>query len=475
MPGQPLLAYTSVARAHLPGPSIPARDPLVLALIVVAALLLVNALYVGAEFATLSARRARLAQMADDGNPLARMILPIVQDPAKLDAYIAACQIGITVSSLILGFYAQATLSPVVAPWLSRLGGLAPAAAASLSATVVLLALTGFQVILGELVPKNIGVQYPERLALLTAPAMRWSMALFRPLIWLFNGSGQLVLRLMGIQPVREHVHTHSPEEIALLVEESGAGGLLADQERRLIENTLWLGETTVRQLMVPRTRVLAASVDLPCHELFVLLANSPFSRLPLYQGSLDNVVGVVHLKDLLCLQRCAGSAEEATAADVRQVMTPPLFVPESMSADEALTLLRRRRHHVAVVLDEWGGTAGIVTLEDLIEEIFGEVQDEFDQELPKVRPLPGNRVMVRWDWLVEDLNDVLGLDLPSDQADTIGGLVLNELGRLPQVGDVVQIGDLPLRVERVEGKAVSAVSFPATPDQVERLREALA
>ncbi|MCS6845161.1 MAG: hemolysin family protein [Caldilineales bacterium] len=445
-------------------------------LIVVAALLLVNALYVGAEFATLSARRARLAQMADDGHPLARMILPIVQDPAKLDAYIAACQIGITVSSLILGFYAQATLSPVVAPWLSRLGGLAPAAAASFSATVVLLVLTGFQVILGELVPKNIGVQYPERLALLTAPAMRWSMALFRPLIWLFNGSGQLVLRLMGIQPVREHVHTHSPEEIALLVEESGAGGLLADQERRLIENTLWLGETTVRQLMVPRIRVLAAPVDMPCHELFVLLANSPFSRLPLYQGSLDNVVGVVHLKDLLCLQRCAGpDSGTASAPDVRQVMAAPLFVPETMRADEALALLQRRRLHVAVVLDEFGGTAGIVTLEDLIEEIFGEVQDEFDQELPKVRPLPGNRVMVRWDWLVEDLNDVLDLHLPGDEADTVGGLVLSRLGRAPQVGDTVQIGDLTLRVERVEGKAVSAVSFPATPDQVERLREALA
>ncbi len=446
---------------------------------VIVVLLLANAFYVAAEFATLSARRARLAQMAEDGNRLAQLILPIVENPDRLDTYIAACQLGITLSSLILGFYAQAALSPVVAPWLQQLGGLAPLAATSLAATVVLLVLTGTQVIVGELVPKNIGVQYPERLALLTAVPMRWSMVLFRPLIWLFNGSGRLVLRGLGVQPVREHVHTHSPEEIAMLVEESGVGGLLDTQERRLIENTLWMRQTTVRQLMVPRTRVLAAAVSQPCDELFTLLANSPFSRLPLYEGSIDNVVGIVHLKDLLCLQQCAGtgSAEPPMTAvgDVRQVMNPPLFVPEAMAAGEAFALLQRKRNHVAIVLDEYGGTAGIITLEDLIEEIFGEVQDEFDQELPPYRGLPGNRVLVRWDWLVEDLNDLLDLNLPSEQADTIGGLVLSELGRAPQVGDMVQIGDLLLRVERVDGKAVSAVSLPATPDQVERLREATA
>ena len=271
---------------------------------VIITLLLFNALYVAAEFATLSSRRSRLAQLSDEGNRFARMVLPIVEDPAKLDNYIATCQIGITVSSLVLGFYAQAALSPVIAPWLAALGGLAPAAAASLSATIVLLVLTGFQVVFGELVPKNIGVQYPERLALSTAVPLRWSMLLFSPLSWLFNGSGRLVLRLFGIEPTSEHVHVHSPEEIAILVEESGAGGVLDTQERRLIENTLWMRRTTVRQLMVPRTRVLAAPVERPCDELFSLLATSPFSRLPLYDKSIDNILGVVHLKDLLCLRQ---------------------------------------------------------------------------------------------------------------------------------------------------------------------------
>ena len=442
---------------------------------VIAALLLIQALYVGAEFATLSSRRSRLAQMAGDGNRFARMILPVVEDPHTLDVYIAACQIGITISSLVLGFYGQAKLSSVVAPLLESAASTRHALAETLSAAVVLLLLTGLQVVLGELVPKNIGVQYPERLALLTALPMRWSIVFFRPLIWFFNGSGRLILRVMGISPTNEHVHIHSPEEIAMLVEESSAGGLLEAQEQRLIENTLWMRESTVRQMMVPRTRVLAAPADKPCEEMFTLLANSPFSRLPLYEGSIDNIVGVVHLKDLLCLRRTYHLTADTDCADVRQVMSPALFIPDSMQADEAFTLLQRKRYHVAIVLDEYGGTAGIVTLEDLIEEIFGEVQDEFDQELAPFRGLPGNFVMVRWDWRIEELNELLDLHLPKDEAETIGGLVLNELGHAPEVGDQVAFGDVILRVERVDGKAVSAVSLPATPDQVERLREATA
>jgi CBS domain containing-hemolysin-like protein len=435
---------------------------------VIIALLLINALYVAAEFATLSSRRARLAQMAEDGNRLAGMILPVVENPSRLDTYIAACQLGITLSSLVLGFYAQASLSSVVAPWLEQLGIASGVAALSLAATIILLVLTAFQVVIGELVPKNIAVQYPERLALVTIVPLRWSLVLFRPLIWLFNGSAQVLLKLLGIQPTREHVHVHTAEEIAILVEESGAGGMLDQQERRLIENTLWMRRASVRQIMVPRTRVLAASADISCSELFGQLANSYFSRLPLYDGSIDNIVGVVHLKDLLCLHAQAGMEH----ADVRNVMAPALFIPESMPADAAFALLQRKRNHVAIVLDEFGGTAGIVTLEDLIEEIFGEVQDEFDQEIPLFRVLPGNRVLVRWDWLVEDLNELLDLHLPSTDADTIGGLVLSELAHVPEVGEIVEVASVSLRVERVEGKGVAAVSLPATPDQVERMRE---
>lgn len=448
---------------------------LVLAVIIL--LLFLNALYVGAEFAAVSARRSRLAQLAEEGNHAARLILTLVDSPERLDTYVAACQLGITATSLVLGFYAQSQLSGVVALQLAQWGVVTPGAAVSLAATVILLILTAVQMVVGELVPKNIGVQYPEQLAMATVQPMRWSIVLFRPLIWLFNGSGRLILRVFGVKPLAEHAHIHAPDEIALLVQESGAGGLLDQEERRLIENTLWLRKATLHQVMVPRTRMQAAPIDQPVDALFRLLAASPYSRLPLYEGTIDNIVGVVHLKDLLCLH------QQAAVVDVREVMNEPIFVPDSMTAREALALLQRRRYHVAIVLDEYGGTAGIVSLEDLIEEIFGELQDEFDQEVPLYRVLPGGRVMLRWDWLVEDLNDLLDLDLPSEETDTIGGLVLSALGHVPQVGDEVVLlksaagGDTPdnrigLRVEKVEGKAVAAVSLPVTPDQLRRLRE---
>jgi len=441
---------------------------LLLTIAIIATLIFLNALYVSAEFATISSRRARLAQSAEEGNTAARLMLGVVEDPHKLDTYIAACQLGITLSSLVLGFYAQAALGAVTTQWLERLGIASDVAAASLSTTVILLALTALQVVMGELVPKNIGVQYPERLALLTAGPMRWSVMLFRPLIWLFNGSGQLLLKLLGTQPAGEHSHVHTSEEIAILVEESGQGGLLQQQERRMIENTLWMRRSSVRQIMIPRTRVLAAPMTTPCEELFSLLAKSYYSRLPLFSGSIDNIVGVIHLKDLLCLR---GQSADGNR-QVSEIMAPALHIPETMPADEAFALLQRKRYHVAVVLDEFGGTAGIVTLEDLIEEIFGEVEDEFDQEVPLFRMLPGNRVLVRWDWLITDLNDLLELKLPTADADTIGGLVLNELAHVPQVGEIVDVAGVALCVERVEGNAVAAVSLPATPDQVERLRE---
>jgi putative hemolysin len=373
---------------------------------VITALLFINALYVAAEFATLSSRRSRLAQMAEEGNRLAGMILPIVEDPRRLDTYIAACQLGITVSSLVLGFYAQATLSGAVAPWLERLGIASGVAALSLAATVVLLVLTGFQVVIGETGAQEHRRPVPgaARAGNGRAPAL-----VHDPL----PAADLDLQRQRAVDPqadgggtTREHVHIHTSEEIAILVEESGAGGLLDQQERRLIENTLWMRRSSVRQIMIPRTRVLAAPADTPCDQLFSQLANSYFSRLPLYEGSIDNIVGVVHLKDLLCLHAEAG----AGCHDVRPVMAPALFIPESMPVDEAFALLQTKRYHVAVVLDEYGGTAGIVTLEDLIEEIFGEVQDEFDQEVPLFRVLPGNRVLVRWDWLIEDLNELLEL-----------------------------------------------------------------
>lgn len=439
-------------------------------LIIVATIVILigfNALYVAAEFATISARRSRLVQMAEEKNSRsAQLLLRYVEDIHQLDNYVAACQIGITISSLVLGFYGQATLSEVLVPYLSRLGGFSTVAAQSLAATVVLIVLTVFQVVLGELVPKNIGVQYPERLALATVIPMRWSLAFFRPLIWFFNGSGRLLLRLIGIADSAEHAHIHAPEEILMLVEESGAGGLLDREERRLLENTLRLRELIVRQVMIPRTRMVTAPVNESVDTLLTMLAESPYSRLPLYEESVDNIVGLVHLKDLLCLK------QQGSDQSVRSVMRNIQYIFESTPADEVFVTLQKQQYNMAIVLDEYGGTAGMVTLEDLVEEIFGELQDEFDVELPVLQVQSNNRVVVRGDALISDLNEWLDLYLDEEDVDTIGGLILSEAGRVPEEKEEFTIDEITMRVEKMDGKGIKTVSFQVAAEKARQLRE---
>ena len=434
--------------------------------LIITILILLNALYVAAEFSAVSSRRARLTQLAEGGQPLASRLLSIIENHHKLDQYVATCQLGITVTSLVLGFYGQAALSPLIAPLLSQWGSLTEAAALSVSATVILLVLTVAQVLLGELVPKNIGIQYPERLALLTSLPMRWSITLFRPLIWFFNGSGQFIMRLFGQQVIAEHAHIHSPDEIMMLVDESSEGGLIKKEERRLLKNTLELRESMVRQAMIPRTQMLAAAENRTADDLFKFLADSPYSRLPLYRGNIDNIVGVVHLKDLLCLSQ---HLEHKNVAEITRSVP---FFPETTPVKTVFSVLQRRHLQVAIVLDEFGGTAGMVTLEDLIEEIFGEIQDEFDVHIPEFRLVGEDRLMIRGDALVEDLNERLELDLSDEELDTVGGLVLNTFGDVPNTGDEIEIAGGIFRVEKMRGRGIILVSLALTPEQVTKLRE---
>ena len=441
-------------------------------LAVVALLIGINGLYVAAEFSAVSARRPRLAQLADEGSSLARYMLTVIENPQSLDSYIAACQLGITASSLVLGYYGQSQILALLLPQLEKLPTSIQLVATSASTIIVLIILTVLQVVLGELMPKNVGIQYPEQMAVATAPAMRWSNAAFRPLIWFFNGSGQLLLKLMGRTPANEHTHLHSPEEILILVEESSAGGVLDPEERRLLVNTLQLRKLTARKVMIPRTHMLTAPVTKTVDELFELLATSPYSRLPLYEDSIDSIVGVVHLKDLIQVvyERALGrvGVPEATA---HQVMHPVMHFPDSAKVEEVIEQMQKQRANIAIVINEYGATAGMITFEDLVEEIFGEFQDEFDVENPLLELRPNNRVRVRSDLLIEDLNRALEINLPTVEVDTMGGLILTSLGHVPRPGDIVTLDDLPLRVDRVVGNSPAAVSFPVTPEQAARLR----
>ncbi len=414
-------------------------------------LIFINGLYVGAEFATVSARRTRLRQKAGGGDWLAQRLLPIVENPKQLDNYIAACQLGITISSLALGAFGEREIAP-------RLEGLGLAGA--VASTTVLFIFTTTQVILSELFPKSIAVQYPEKLALLVVLPVRWTMFLLGPLIWFFNGSGLLILRLMGRRRVDAHLHLRSPEEIEILVTESHEGGLLDDEERKLLRNTFRLAGLTARQVMVHRTRMAAAQAGLELSEYIKFSIESGFTRILIYESTLDRIMGFVHIKD--AFRQLVQGQKKMDPSIIREV----LYVPEALPVLDVWETLSKQGQYMAVVFDEYGGTAGMITFEDLIEEIFGELQDEFDEdEAALVSIDKEGRLHLRADVLVRDVNEYLDLELPDDVADTLGGLVFSALGRIPAVGDVVSFGETLIRVEQFEDLSVSEVSLPVGPN----------
>jgi CBS domain containing-hemolysin-like protein len=424
---------------------------ILVAVLVVTALLLFNALYVAAEFAAVSVRRSRIHQMASDGNTLAAWLLPVLESPSSLDRYIAACQIGITLSSLILGAYAQATIAVWLAPLLQSLGGLQQVTAQSTSAIAVLLILTVAQVVFAELVPKSLALQYPTQTSLYTVVPMVASLWIYRPFIRWLNGTGLLVLRLLGA-PQQGHRHIHSPQEIELLIADSRDGGLLEPDEHRRLQRALRLNLKQAKQLMVPRPRIVALDIETPLNEVIGIVAQSPYSRLPVYRGSVDNVVGVLHTKDVV-----RWFVTGASDMSLQAMMQPIASVHESVTADRVLRVLRERSTQQALVVDEFGGTAGLVTLSDVLSELLGDVGDEFKSVEPDAETLPDGRLRLDGETSVDDAAALLQTRW-STEATTVAGVVSEALGRIPAVGETVIVGDVELEVEELSGLAVTSV-----------------
>ena len=422
------------------------------AILVVTGLILVNALYVAAEFAAVSVRRSRIQQLAADGNPIAAWLVPILESPAALNRYLAASQIGITLSSLVLGAYAQATFAIWLTPVFASLGGLQDLVAQSTSTVVVLLTLTVAQAVFAEFVPKSVALQFPTQTSLYTAIPMLGSLWIYRPFSIVLNRTGGMLLRLLGA-PIPAHRHIHSPEEIELLIAESRDGGLLEPDEHRRLQRALRLNLKQAKQLMVPRTRISALDVKTPLNEVIGLMAQSPYSRLPVYRDSLDNIIGVVHTKDLVRWFVSQGDRAGSLGDLIRPVPT----VHESVTADRMLRELRERRSHQALVVDEFGGTAGLLTLEDVLAELLGHVGDEFKSGDPLVERLADGRVRLPGAMAVDDAAIALNTTWETD-ATTVGGMVTGALGHLPTTGEIVVIGDYALEVERVAGKVLESV-----------------
>jgi len=418
----------------------------IVATTVVVFLLLANALYVAAEFSAVSVRRSRIQELANDGNRLAAMFLPVIQSPAALDRYVATCQIGITLASLILGAYGQAVIAVALTPLLSGLGGLQPVVAESTAAIFVLVVLTALNVVIGELVPKSMALQNPTSTALYTVLPMRWSTWLFRWFIAFLNGSGVMLLRLFGMADAG-HRHVHSPEELELLIAESRDGGLLEPDEQRRLHQALRLGLHTARQLMVPRTSIVAIDASWSGERVLSMTLATPFSRLPVYEGTIDRVIGILHARDLVLDHVRHGDPER-----FRALIRPAATVPETMPADQLLRFFREQRTYQALVIDEYGGVAGLVTLEDVLTELLGELGDEFRAANRRFERLPDGRLRIAGHTALTEVMSLLAVRWESN-ADTLAGHVMEALGRMPVPGDHMTLDGVRIEVERLQGR----------------------
>ena len=427
---------------------------------IITLLILLTALFVAAEFAVVGARRSRLRRLAEDGNGLAARVLPVLEDPHALDRYIAASQVGITLCSLILGAYAQASIAPRFAPLIQRIGGLEAETAQSTSAVIVLLILTTLAMIVGELVPKSIALQNPTQTAMWTVVPMQWSQHAFSWSIDFLNGSGNLLLKLMRVKNTG-HRHVHSPEEIELLIAESRDGGLLEPQEQVRLHQALRLGLRTARELMVPRARLASIDVSTPFPDVLRLVATSPYSRLPVYRDSPDDIIGIVHTKDVV-----TGFINERAEMSLTSLLRPLARVHDSIPADHLLAYMRDKRVHQVLVVGEGGQLEGLITLEDVVAELIGGVSDEFKGAPARAILLPDGSVRLPGEMRVDQAAQVLGADWRSP-GDTVGTFLPRALGGVPAPGEQVTIKGVEIVIEAVEDDVVSSavVLPPSTKD----------
>ena len=416
---------------------------------VVVLLVLANAFFVAAEFALVGARRTRLEEMIRAGDRKAILARRALQ---SLDRYISATQLGITLASLGLGWVGEPALAHLVEGAFRVLpDGLEAVATHTVAVAIAFSIISALHIILGELVPKALALLFPERIsAWVAAPLIGFAWVMTLP-IGILNGTANRLLRLFGVKPPGDHERVHSPEEIRMLVEQSQEGGSMLDQDARMLEGVFEFSEKTAEEVMTPRTRVVALRSDLAASAAADVVAETGRSRYPVYTRSLDEIVGVVHAKDVLAALR------RDPAATLETLMRPPLLVPGTREVEDVLTDMKRLKSHMAVVLDEYGGTAGLVTMEDLLEEIVGEIQDEYDRT-EKAAPAEPDPARLPGELTIAEFNSEHDLELDDTDYTTVGGWVFGQLGRLPRVGDKVAAGSLTLEVAEMEGRRVKSL-----------------
>ena len=404
--------------------------------------------------------------MVAEGSRLGRMLLRAKDEPNR---FISAAQLGITMASLALGWIGEVTIAALIDPLFLNLpealhGPLLHTASLTISFVII----TMLHIVLGEQVPKMLAIQHTETTALLTVGITETFFRLFRPLIALFTWATDVALRALRIRPMTGHESAVTAEELEFLVQTSYRAGTLEDTERDLLSNVFDFADLTVHQVMVPRPEIVAVPIDVSLPELLDLSVASPHARFPVFENTLDNVVGIVHIKDLI---RAARHGHQEF--DLRGVLRPALFVPETMQADRLLTEFKRAHTTIALVIDEYGGIAGLVTIDDLVEEIVGDVPDEFHKETPSVENLSDGTSLISPRLRLDEFGELFSLRLDDEQeAETVGGLVVERLGRLAEKGDAVELDGHRLVVEDVDGVRITRLRWiPAPPPEAPSVR----
>lgn len=416
-------------------------------ILIILVLIFLNGLFVAAEFAIVGVPRTKMEQLAAGGHVTARLVLRVLQDPRRQDRFIATAQLGITGASLGLGMYGEHVLAQWFAQAFESFGALSWLAAHGAASVLAVSLLTYFHIVLGEMVPKSLALLSAERTALWITPPILWIQILFYPLVIGLNAVGNGILRLMGVQREFSATHFHSPAELEYLVQESEAGGLLRAETGKVLRELFEFGELTAGEIMVPRVRVIGLPLDASAEEIAAVVRDSRNTLYPVYDGDLDHIVGVIHVKDILRLALLGKTLKEN---GIRSVP----YVPETAELDTVLATMRQSRVQMVVVMDEHGGTAGIIALEDIFEEVVGDIEEGITGQPDIVHDDEG-RLLVAGTVRLDEAGESLGVTLEHEEVDTVSGLVLMLLDRPPAVGDVVTYDRVRFEVVSVEGHGV--------------------
>jgi len=416
-------------------------------------LVFLNALFVAAEFAIVKVRESQIELRVRKGSRLAKLVQKIIRN---LDTYLSATQLGITLASLGLGWIGEPVFAVIIMKVIQFIGfTISPETLHSISLPIAFVTITILHIVFGELAPKSLAIQRSEQIAMLTSGPLLVFYYMFSPFIWLLNAFANFILRVVGFPPIKDIDQLHNSDEIRYILDESRKSGLIEVSEHELINKIFEFSDKDVKQIMVPRGSIVAAESGMSFHEIVRIFISEGYSRLPFYDKGIDNIIGIIYSKDLLPVLIGLKSGVP------QDFMRKPYFVQEDELLKTVLNKLLSNKIHIAIVLDDFGGVAGLVTLEDILEEIVGEIQDEYDEEKPLINKINDNTYIISGSTVLNELNEYLKIDLPeSDDYETIAGLITSKVGRIPHQGEVIEIDNFVIKILKRSERMIESVKL---------------